>query len=360
MLFAYMMQYSRDISWIEITIILLFNNLVSNAMNNKLMTASYIMRNNSLSCDSRIAIVNSGVQIQKRSKERTNMRPHLVLTCVLTLLAVSVACAEPFVVVLPFDPIMDSLYTYYGKESILNYQPALQQILSTDLGKYQEIRVVESSDLDRYLKSAKINPDRWNDLSLAANIATALTADYAVIGTYGEFSRQIRVDARIVVAASAEVPPGYTASATVGLLEDIPSAAEAISSQIVPILTAAGSLRPTSKGVLFPEGEIAAYDPAGDTPPDKARLVVWVNTPAPAITADPSVAFARCERIDRMNIPAEQQRSQACQYALIPPGEVNLRIAQRGFLPYVDHIQLAPGKVYRLQVNLIPVEQMPR
>jgi len=288
------------------------------------------------------------------------MRPHFLLILALILLSASLAPAEPLVVVLPFDPIMDSLYTYYGKESILNYQPALQQILTSDIGKYREIRVVEPSDLDRYLKSAEIKPDRWNDLALAADIATHLTADYAIIGTYGEFSRQIRVDARIVVAASAEVPPGYTASATVDLLEDMPSAADAVSAQIVPILTAAGSLRPTSKGILFPEGEVAAYDPAGDSPPDKARLVVWVNTPAPAITSDPPVTFSRCERIDRMNIPNEQQRSQACQYALLPPGEINLRIAQRGFLPYVDRVQLAPGKVYRLQVNLIPVEQMPR
>lgn len=288
------------------------------------------------------------------------MRPHLLMITTLILLSASLASSEPLVVVLPFDPIMDSLYTYYGKESILDYQPALQAILTTNLGKYQEIRVVESSDLDRYLKSKEIQPAHWNDLSLAAKTATDLGADYAVIGTYGEFTRQIRVDARIVVAASSEVPPGYTASVTVGLLEDIPSAAEAISSQIVPILTAAGRLRPTSTGVLFPEGDVAAYDPAGDTPLDKARLVVWVNTPAPEITSDPSIPFERCERIDRMNIPAEQQRSQACQYALVPPGEVNLRIAQRGFLPYVDRVQLAPGKVYRLQVNLIPVEQMPR
>ncbi|MBU0508461.1 hypothetical protein KKH27_06470 [bacterium] len=288
------------------------------------------------------------------------MKRRLVTALIWLLAAATTAVCEPTVVVLPFDPIVDSLYAYYGKESVLDYQPALQQILLSELGKRPELRVVELSDLDQYMKLREVPPARWNDLKLAAEIATKLNADYAVIGTYGEFTREIRVDARVVVAASAEVPPGYTATATVSLWNDLPSAAMQISDQLVAILTAAGKLRPTSKGVLFPEGDVAAYDPAGDTPPNVARLVVWVDTPAPEITADPPVEFLRCERIDRMDIPAEQQKSQSCQYALLPGGGVNLRISQRGYLPYTDVVSLVPGKAYRLQVHMIPVEQMPR
>ncbi|MFZ5432331.1 MAG: hypothetical protein ACOZB3_01015 [Calditrichota bacterium] len=278
----------------------------------------------------------------------------------LLLAITSIAVAEPTVVVLPFDPIMDSLYTYNGKESILDYRPALQQMLTSDMGKYSEIWTIELSDLDHYIKSKNLHPDRWDNLNLAAQIATDLNADYAVIGTYGEFSREIRVDARIVVAASAEVPPGFTASATVSLWDDLPTAANRISAQIIPILTASGRLRPTSKGVLFPEGDISAYDPAGDTPPNVARLVIWVNTPAPEVESTPVASFERCERIDRMNIPPESQRTKACKYALLTPGKVELRVTQRGFLPYVETLNLAAGKVYRLEVNLKPVEQMPR
>lgn len=277
------------------------------------------------------------------------------------LIVGSIAFAEPAVVVLTFDAVMDSVYGYYGeKQSVLNYRIALQQMITTDLGKYEQIRVIELNDLSNAISKLKIDAKSWNDPKLAALIANEVKADYAIIGTYGEYTKQIRVDARIVPAATGDVPPGYTVTATTSLWDDLPTAASRIVSGILPIITASGTLRPTSKGVLFPEGDLSAYDPNGTTIPGTARLVILVNAPAPAINTTPLAEFKRCDRIDLMNIPKEQQLKEACRFAVVPTGQIKLRVAQRGFLPYEDVLDLAAGKAYRLEVNLKPVEQLPK
>jgi TolB-like protein len=276
------------------------------------------------------------------------------------LVACVTALAEPAVVVLPFDPVMDSTYGYYGeKQSVLNYRPALQQMIATELGKHEEIRVIESADLDQYLKEHP-KADKWNSPLVAARVATALGADYALIGTYGEFTTEIRVDARVVVAATADVPPGNTVTALASAWEDIPTAATRISEGVLPILLASGLLRPSSKGMLYPEGELSSYDPNRTGTAGTARLAIWVNAPAPAITSMPTVEFSRCDRIDLMNIPKEKQRTSACRVAVVPSGSVHLRVAHRGYLPYEETLDLAAGKAYRLEIDLKPVERLPR
>ena len=270
------------------------------------------------------------------------------------------AMAEPVVVVLPFDPVIDSVYGYYGeKQSVLDYRFALQQMIVTELGKRQEIRVIEPADLERYLKEHP-QADLWNNPAQAARVAAALGADYALIGTYGEFTREIRVDARVVVAATGDVPQGNTVSAVASVWEDLPTAASRISEGVLPILLASGLLRPTSKGVLYPEGDLSAYDPNRSAAPATARLVIWVNAPAPAITSTPALDFVRCDRIDVMYIPNEKQRTHACRVAVAPGGAVHLRVAHRGYLPYEESLNLAAGKAYRLEIDLKPVERLPR
>ncbi len=260
------------------------------------------------------------------------------VAAILTLLLMSIlALAEPTVLVLPFDPIIDSVYGYYGgKESILDYRNALEQMLTTELGKHQEIWVVEPARLDVTLNERKLSPARWNDPALASELASSLSADYAVIGTYGEFSKEIRVDARVIIAATGDVPPGTPSLP--------PSAFGMISPRLQPKSPPNWyqSLPPVvvcdrpPKGCSFPKAISAAYDPNRAAPRDYARLVVWVNAPAPQITAEPaSATFARCDRIDIMAIPAEKQRTSACQMAMLPAGAITVRINHRGYLPYV-------------------------
>ena len=284
----------------------------------------------------------------------------ILIICAFLISTISVL-AEPAVVVLPFDPVIDSIYGYYGdKQAILDYRNALQQMISTDLGKHEEIRVVELTELENTIAKLQLNPRRWNDPKVAAQVAADLKADYAIIGTYGEYTKEIRVDARIVPAATGDVPPGNTVTATAVIWEDLPTAATRIVAGILPIVTASGLARPTSKGVLFPEGELASYDPNRTAKPGTARLVLWTDAPAPAITATPSVEFVRCDRIDLMNTSKEKQRNNACRVAVLPSGSVHLRVADRGFLPYEETLNLAAGKAYRLEINLQPVEQLPK
>ncbi|RPH96307.1 hypothetical protein EHM69_01795 [candidate division KSB1 bacterium] len=284
-----------------------------------------------------------------------------LLIAALIVLAAGMARAEPRVVVLPFDAMVDSVYIFMGeKQSVIDYRSSLQQMITSELLKYTEIWVVEYADLIEYIKTKNIKPDLWNDPKLASRIAADLEADYAIIGTYGEFTREIRVDGRVVVAASGDVPQGNTVTSVVGIWDDLPTAAIQVANQIVPIVTASGRLRPTSKGVLFPEGDLSAYDPVRTSPESSARLVVWVNAPAPIISTSTSDSFKRCDRIDVMNIPAEKMRTQSCKVAVIKAGKIDLRIEHRGYLPYVETLDLAAGKAYRLEVDLKKVETLPR
>jgi len=265
-----------------------------------------------------------------------------------------VSYAQPRVAVLPFDPVMDSLYAFQGKESILDYRKALQEMIATDLSKGTDIRVIELSDINNLVKREHLIPELWNDVHVASQIASALGADYAVVGTYGEYSRQIRVDTRIVIPASSEVPPGYSATGVAKAWEDLPTAASQVGEQIRAILVANASVRPVSQAILYPEGDLAAFGLTGDTYAGKSRLVVWVNAPAADVEAA-GVTFQRCDRIDLVE-PPEHYRDGACKLAMLSAGQVTVKVNHRGFLPCEESLTLARGKAYRLEVRLQPIE----
>jgi hypothetical protein len=284
---------------------------------------------------------------------------HFILAFWILSVVASSCFAQPRVVVLPFDPIMDSLYSPYGgKESILNYRPALQEMLTADLVKHTEIRVLEPFALRDYIKNEKVNPDYWDDPVLASKLATGLGADYAIIGTYGEFAHEIRVDARVALAASTAIPQGYSVTASAKLWDNLPTAAGRISEELIAILTSAGNLHSVSTAILYPEGDLSAYDPGG-TIQGMARLVIWVNAPSPEIKAG-SAQVSRCERIDLTGASTEKQRTHACRVAVLPAGSNSITISHRGFLPFTQSFTFAAGKAYRLEVTLQPVEVIAR
>ena len=285
---------------------------------------------------------------------KTRLFMALALICFLSVKTL----AEPRVLVLPFDPIIDSTYNIYGEQvPILDYQSALQTMIISNLGRREEIRVVERAALEKLLKGKSIKPTLWNDPILASELGTELGADFVVIGNYGEFPSEIRVDARIAIPATADVPPGYAISANGRLWDDLPTVADRISAQIIDIVIVGGTIRPVSKAVLYPEGDLADFDLAGKTPANMARLVVWTNAPAPDIRiGDSDLQFQRCERIDLMDATPEKLKEQSCKVAILPSGSVELRIDHRGFLPYRDTLNLSAGKAYRLEVNLKVIE----
>lgn len=284
------------------------------------------------------------------------MKTRLFSILILIFIA-TVAYAEPKVVVLPFDPVTDAVYDFFGgKQPTIDYRNAVQQMLITELGKRQEIRVIELAALEKYLKETATRPERWNDPEIASKIGAALGADYVVIGSYGEYSREIRIDARVAIVATMEVPPGNTVTAITRVQEDIPTAATRMAEQVIPIVIASGHIRATSKGVLYPEGDVADFDPTGKLSKEMCRVAVWVNAPAPEIISTPKAEFTRCERVDLLNIPAEKQRKSTCRVANLPAGKVSLKVIHRGFLPYAEDLNLTPGKAYRLEVKLEEVK----
>jgi hypothetical protein len=238
------------------------------------------------------------------------------------------APAEPRVVVQPFEMIVDSTYgTYDNKIALLDYGHALQTMIRSNLSQHREVIV---------------------DTSMTR-------ADYVVTGSYGEFSSEIRVDAQVRPIGIKEVLPGNSFSVVVSRWEDLPSAADQVTEQILPILLASGRMRPTSRGVLYPEGDVGSYAPQRPSDDSTARLIVWVNSPAPEISASPVAEFRRCERIDLVGVPGEYQKDHACRVAELRPGTVDVTITNRGFLPYRETLTLSAGKAYRLEVELQPV-----
>jgi TolB-like protein len=266
--------------------------------------------------------------------------------------------AEPRVLVLPFDPIIDSTYNLYGEQvPILNYQDALHTMIISNLSKREDIRVVEKSLVNGFLLALSVTDPVLNDPRLAAKFATDIGADYIIIGTYGEFSSEIRVDARIALAATEDVPLGNSVSSVGGLWEDLPTVADRISVLIIDKIIASGHIRPVSRGFLHPEGDLADFDLAGTTPADMARLVVWTDAPAPQISiAGREIEFSRCARIDLMDSSPEKMRNQSCKVAVLPSGPIEVRVTHRGFLPYRDTLNLAAGKAYRLEIKMKIVE----
>ena len=265
------------------------------------------------------------------------------------------ARAEPRVAVLPFDMIVDSAYGYYDdKISLLNYGSALQQMISTNLSTRIELNVIELSRVAEQMRGR--GQSKWNDPQLAAAIGSALGADYVVTGSYGEFASEIRVDARLVNVASGDVPPGFVVTETVKLWEDLPTAADRISEQILPLILEGARIRAVSRAILYPEGDLDIYDPRAGIDPSKARLIVWVNAPAPKIETTPLTEFERCERVDLMDVSADYQKTHTCRVAVLAAGKLDATVSHRGYLPYKETLTLAAGKAYRLEVDLKEIE----
>lgn len=282
----------------------------------------------------------------------------LALAVICTVFSLTDSSAEPRVLVLPFDPIMDSTYNILGEQvPILNYQSALQTMINTNLNKREEIRVIERARYEELMALRSAKTKLWNDPELAAELGNELGADFVVIGNYGEFPSEIRVDARIAIPATGDVPPGYSFTANGRLWDDLPTLADRISAQIVDKILAEGNIRPVSKGVLLPEGDLADFDLAGTTPANMARLTVWVDAPAPKISANNgAIQFDRCQRIDLMNVSPDKMKNEACRYAVLPAGQVEVSIDHRGYLPYREVLNLAEGKAYRLEVKMKVIE----
>lgn len=263
------------------------------------------------------------------------MKKSLLSILVLVVCALP-AMARPRVVVFPFDPVMDSTYNLWGDQvKVLDYQLALQSFLISELAQTGVADIVKS---DSPAKSP----------SAAIESAKKLEADFAVIGTFAELPTAIRGDAQLVDVALGEVPRGYQASATGNRWEDLSYVAESLADQLLSFLSGSSTIRRESQSRLVIEGDRVAlgYDPI-----DRPHLIIEVNSPAPKITLSDGTKMKRCSVRDR-SLAEGTQNTQICYSAEVSPGDLAVQIDQRGYYGHSETLSLAPGKVYRLVVDL--------
>ncbi|MCB1059559.1 MAG: hypothetical protein KDB65_04965 [Calditrichaeota bacterium] len=249
------------------------------------------------------------------------------------------ASALPKVAVFPFQPLMDSTYDVWGDQvKVLNYQLALQSFIVSDLTRSTDVEVVKIDDLAFNVEAA-------------LEKAKVVEADFAVIGTFAELPTAIRGDAQLVDVSLGKVPRGYQTSSTAGRWEDLSYVARDLADQLLGLISSSSSTTAESISRLIIEGNRLdlGYGPSSD-----ARLIVEVNSPAPKVSLSSGATLRRCSIRDRSN-SERTDGGPICYSGDVPSGEQTIQIEQRGYYGHKDDLSLAPGKVYRLIVELQPM-----
>jgi TolB-like protein len=105
---------------------------------------------------------------------------------------------RPTVAVLYFD--------YQGKNPELEpLRKGLAQILTTDIGELETIRVVERARLEEVLAELELGRSAKVDRASAARIGKLLGAQALVLGSFFDVAGVLRVDARVVEVESGRV-----------------------------------------------------------------------------------------------------------------------------------------------------------
>lgn len=251
----------------------------------------------------------------------------------------STALATPKVVVFPFEPLMDSTYDIFGDQvKVLDYQLALQSFIISDLTQSVDVEVVKFDD-----KSYTV--------SEAIAKAKSVEADFAVIGTFAELPTAIRGDAQLIDVALGKVPRGYQTSSTAGRWEDLSFVARDLATQLLGLISNSSSTQAQSLSRLIVEGNRLdlGYEPSAE-----ARLIVEINSPAPKVTLSTGAALKRCSTRDRSN-SERTDGGQICYSGDVPAGNQIIQVDQRGYFAHKEDLSLASGKVYRLIVELRPM-----
>ena len=247
--------------------------------------------------------------------------------------------AAPRIAVFRFAPLMDSTYNWWGDQvKVLNYQQALHGFLASDMRSDTRFEVVS---IDKEVCTV---PE-------AVAAAREAKADFAVIGTYAELPTAIRADAQLVDIGLGAVPRGYQASASAGRWDDLSDVAASLAIQLLNMTGASSTPRSESVSHLVLEGDRAAL---GFGAGSQVRLVVEINSPAPKVTLSKGSVLKRCSAMDR-SLAEGTQHSQICYSGDVPAGEQSISISQRGYYGHEESLNLVPGKVYRLIVELQPM-----
>jgi outer membrane protein assembly factor BamB/TolB-like protein len=121
----------------------------------------------------------------------------------------------------------------------------IAELLTTDLGKFSEFRLVERSRLNDALKEIKLGQSASVDPATAQRMGKILGADSMIVGSFQKFQDDMRIVARVVEVETAEV---RSTARVDGLYKNLLSLQNEISLKLVEEMK--GSLATADKGKL--------------------------------------------------------------------------------------------------------------
>ena len=194
-----------------------------------------------------------------------SLRPALALAALLFASAAAAqspkADSRPTVAVLYFD--------YTGKSEELGVlRKGLAQMLISDLGAVDAVRIVERDRLQEILAELKLQGTAKIDPASASKVGKLLGARYMLLGGYFDLLGALRVDARLVEVETGKIVHSVGANGTPGeFLAVEQKVAEAVSGKLATLLPVAKQPSPE------PDRQVA---PARPRPSRPAKLATAV------------------------------------------------------------------------------------
>ncbi len=215
----------------------------------------------------------------------------------LLLLAPRAALAadpKPTVAVLYFD--------YSGKDPEMEVlKKGLAQMLITDLGAVDSVRLVERMRLEEVLAELKLQQSTKIDPASAAKIGKLLGARYLVLGGFFDLMKTLRADARVVEVETGKVIQSIGAQ---GKPDDFLSVEQKLAEELGKILaTKLPPMQPTAPGTKTPDKT------TDGKPGSEAGHQTASATPQPTTPTDPP------RRAERPKPPAQLKTATALRYS---------------------------------------------
>jgi TolB-like protein len=111
----------------------------------------------------------------------------------------------PVVAVAPFD-------SHTADPALQPLGAGLAEMITTDLGRISELKLVERAQLGAVLKELELQRTEYVDKSTAADVGKVLGVQYLVTGAVAGVGKELRLDAHVVDVATGQV--AFSASAT--------------------------------------------------------------------------------------------------------------------------------------------------
>ena len=210
---------------------------------------------------------------------------------------------------------------------------SIEDMLSTDVGQSEHMRIVSVDRLHQILRDLRVSPSMDLDPETLKRIAELSNADTVVSGQYARYGDQIRIDAMLLdlkhdrrAPLTAAAPSERAIPTTVDGLADLIRKNLAVSSDVLKELKA-NSFQPTSKSVAA----LRSYDQGVQL----LRDGKWIDAAKALQTAtqeDPefALAYARLAEADSLlgyDADAERYSRQAVDLSQNLPPQEKYRIA---------------------------------